>query len=92
MNIGFDAYKVSAINNPNKDCVQVTFHSTENPDVTTKHFIIFEQQVKYMIVDEHKKFKRVKIYFRGDESSTHIDFNEDQDELLEKFLKSVYNR
>jgi len=91
MKVDFDIYSVSEIINPSKDCVQVVFEWRKNPDVKKRHFVIFEQQVKYIIVDEHKNFKRVKVYFRWDDKSVHIDFQEDQYELFEKFMKSIYN-
>jgi len=92
MHIDFDGFVLKDILNPNEDCVQVIFESNENPDIKKKDFVIFEKQIKYIIVDEHRKFKRVKVYFRGDDERIRLDFPEGKDELLKKFFDSVYNR
>jgi len=90
-NIGFEWFTIVDVISPSKDCVEIVFESADNPDVKKKYFVLFEQQVKYIIVDEHKKFKRLKIYFRDDEHSVRVDFESDKYHLLDKLMKSIYN-
>ena len=92
MFIDFDWFSVVDVSSPSNDCVHVVLESSTNPDIKRKHFVVFERQIKYVIVDEHIGFKRLKLYIRGNEKYIKIDFKEEIYDLLEKFLKAVYNR
>jgi len=90
-NIGFEWYKVVEVINPSRECVQLVFESVENTDLKRKAFIIFEPQLKYIIIDDHVNFKRLKLFFNWDEKEVRIDFTSENYELLDKFVKWVYN-
>lgn len=92
MALDFDGFKLKEIVNPNMHCTQIVFSSVDNPDIHTKSLILFDNQIKYIQINEHQTFTRVKIYVKGDEKSIDIDFSQDQKELFDLFLKSVYNK
>ncbi len=90
-NIEFDNFKVIEVKNPSPNCVHIFFENENNPDIKKKQFILFEQQIKYIIINEHKNFTKIKIYTRWDNKEIVIKFLQDNKELLNKFLKSVFN-
>lgn len=92
MALNFDDYKLSEIINPNLHCTQVVFTTVDNPDVQKKSLIFFDSQIKYIEIEEHQKFKRVKIYVSGDEEEINLDFSEADTEKFDLFLKSLYNK
>ncbi|HCB51662.1 TPA: hypothetical protein DEP21_03755 [Patescibacteria group bacterium] len=73
-------------------CTQMIFVTADNdPDVRAKSLLLFDHQVKYIEMEEHQRFIRVKIYVRGDEQSIDIDFLEEDKDKYILFLKSVCN-
>ncbi len=92
MALDFDGFKLKEIINPNVRCTQIVFSSIDNPDIHTKYLILFDNQIKYIQINKHHEYTRVKIYIKWDEKSIDIDFPKDQEDLLELFLKSVYNK
>lgn len=92
MALDFEGFKLKEIVNPNLRCTQVVFSSVDNPDIHTKSLILFDNQMKYIQINEHKTFTRVKIYVKWDAESIEIDFTKEQAALLDLFLKSVYNK
>ena len=91
MTVDFEGYKLTKIVNPSPFCTQVHFESSEETDVKNRTLILFEKQMKYIEVEEHQKFKRVKIYLRGDEEAIELDFANENAELYNLFFKSMYN-
>ncbi|AHB40972.1 TPA: hypothetical protein DIC40_08290 [Patescibacteria group bacterium] len=92
MAFDFDGFRLDKIINPNAHCTHIVFISVDNPDIHTKTLILFDNQIKYMQVNEHQNFIRVKIFMKSDDTPIAIDFEENQKELYELFLKSVTNK
>lgn len=92
MAFDFSWYTVSKIVNPNINCTQIIFSAIDNPDIRTKSLILFDGQIKYIRVNEHQNFTRVKIYIAWEDKAIDVDFTEDDSELFDLFLKSLYNK
>ena len=92
MALSFTDYKLDRIINPNMHCTQILFTAQDNPDVQEKSLILFDNQIKYIEIEEHQKFKRVKVYVRGDEEAINLDFFQADEEKFVSFLQSVYNK
>jgi len=92
MALDFDGFKLNQIINPNMHCTQIIFSAVDNPDIHTKSLILFDSQIKYIQINQHQKFTRVKIYVKWDDESIDIDFSQEQKEMYDLFLKSVYNK
>lgn len=92
MALDFSGYTLKTIINPNINCTQIVFSSIDNPDIRTKTLILFDGQIKYIRINEHQNFTRVKIYIVGEEKPIDIDFTQDDSDLFDLFLKSLYNK
>ena len=92
MALNFDGYEISQIINPNLRCTEILLTTTQDPDVQKKTLILFEKQIKYIEIEEHQKFKRVKIYIIDENEAMNLDFTQEKAELFELFLRSLYNR
>jgi hypothetical protein len=91
MTVDYQGYKLTKIVNPNPFCTQVVFESPEETDIRCKTLVLFEKQIKYMEIEEHQKFKRVKVYLRGDEEAIDLDFTEENMDQYDLFFRSMYN-
>lgn len=92
MAFDFDWFRLEKIVNPNIHCTYIVFKTTDNPDIHTKTIILFDNQIKYIQVNEHKTFIRAKIFMKSDEKPITVDFEEDQIDLYDLFLKSVCSK
>ena len=92
MAFDFDVFILEKIVNPNTHCTNIVFKTVDNPDIHTKTIILFDNQIKYIQINEHQTFIRAKIFMKSDEKPISIDFQEDQTELYELFLKSVCSK
>lgn len=66
--------------------------SQTNLDIPQKAIILFDSQIKYIEVEAHPNYRRVKVYIREVEQPLHIDFTAEQSDLYDLFLKSLYNK
>jgi len=92
MAFDFDGFRLDKIINPNAHCTHIVFTSVDNPDIHTKTLVLFDNQIKYMQINEHQNFIRVKVFMKSDDTPIAIDFEENQTELYDLFLKSVTNK
>ncbi len=92
MAFDFEGFRLDKIINPNMHCTYIVFKTVDNPDIHTKTVILFDNQIKYIQVNEHQDFIRAKIFMKSDEKPITIDFAQDQAELYDLFLKSVTNK
>lgn len=92
MAFDFEWFRLEKIINPNITCTHIVFKAFDNPDIHTKTLILFDNQIKYIQVNEHQTFIRAKIFMKSDEKPVTIDFAQDQTELYDLFLKSVTNK
>jgi len=91
MTLDFAGYKLTKVVNPSPSCTQVHFESLEETDIKNRTLILFERQIRYMEVEEHQKFRRVKVYLKNDEDALELDFTQENDDQFELFFKSMYN-
>lgn len=92
MALSFDTFRVTEVNNPSKHCVEVHFSDAFTAVAKKTSLVIFEQQVKYVITEEHNDHKRVKIFIRDDKDPIVIDFHPDEYHLFETFFMALYNK
>lgn len=92
MSLSFEGYILTDIINPNVSCTQVGFTNTEDPDIQKRWLVLFDKQIKYIEVEEHQKFKRVKVYVAEETEPIHLDFGENDDSNYDLFLRSIYNK
>ncbi|PJA48444.1 MAG: hypothetical protein CO170_02715 [candidate division SR1 bacterium CG_4_9_14_3_um_filter_40_9] len=92
MALSFDGYKLTEIINPNGHCTQIGFTNENEPDVKKRGVILFDRQIRYIEVEEHQKFKRVKVYTTKDAEPMDFDFLEDNYANFDLFLRSIYNQ
>lgn len=92
MAINLDGYALVGIVNPNLQCTQINFMSQGNQEVSQKAVILFDQQIKYIEVEAHEAFRRVKVWVLEEQEPISIDFPGEEVELYDLFLKSLYNK
>jgi|GEM_PF-3230989 len=92
MALSFEGYKLTEIINPNEHCTQVVFTNENDPDVKKRSVTLFDSQIRYMEIEEHQKFKRVKVYTTKEAEPMNFDFAEDNYANFDLFLRSIYNQ
>jgi len=92
MAFDFEGFRLDKIVNPNMHCTYIVFKATDNPDISKKTVVLFDNKIKYIQVNEHQTFIRAKIFMESDEKPITVDFDQDQTELYDLFLKSVCNK
>jgi len=92
MALDFDLFRVVDVKNPSKDCVELHFLDGKDNDLTSTSLVLFEQQVKYIVTEEYKDYKRVKIYIIDDDDPIVIDFHTEEYQLFETFFMALYNK
>jgi len=92
MALNFEGYKLTEIINPNAQCTEVVFTNENDPDIKKKTVIFFDSQIRYIEIEEHQKFKRVKIYTTKEAEPMDFDFLEDSYQYFDLFLRSIYNQ
>lgn len=92
MALSFEGYKLCEIINPNAQCTEVVFVNESDPDIKKRSVILFERQIRYIEVEEHQKFKRVRVYSTKESEPMDFDFAEDMYDHFDLFLRSIYNQ
>jgi len=92
MALSFDECTLVGIINPNTHCTQINFLTNNDPDVPERALILFDQQIKYIEVEAHETFRRVKVFVRGEDGAINIDFPLNEVDLYDLFLRSLYNK
>ncbi len=92
MALNFDIFNVVEVKNPSRECIEIFFSDTTGSDLKRTSLVIFEPQIKYVVTEEYKNHKRVKIFIRDDEDPIVIDFHQEEYELFEAFFLSLYNK